>query len=63
MYVALALTYIGAAVALVLPWGLLLLPLLLIYTQTMVIAREEAYLADAFGQDFANYKTRVRRWL
>lgn len=63
MYVALALMYTGAAVALSLPWGLVLLPLLLIYTQTLVIAREERYLTSAFGQQYADYASRVRRWL
>lgn len=63
MYVAVALMYTGAAVALDLPWGIVLLPLLLIYTQTMVIAREERYLAIAFGQQYADYRAHVRRWL
>ncbi len=63
MYVALAIIYSGAAVALNLPWGIALLPVLLIYTYMMVIAREEAYLTRAFGQEYENYKGRVRRWL
>lgn len=63
MYVALAMMYTGAAVALSLPWGLILLPLLLIYTQTKVIAREERFLAGAFGQQYADYAAHVRRWI
>ena len=63
MYLALSIQYAGVAIALDQPWALLLLPALLIYVQTMVIAREEAYLAHAFGQKYANYKAHVRRWL
>lgn len=63
MYVALALMYSGAALLLNLSWALLLMPLLLVYTQRMVIAREEAFLADAFGQQYTSYAARVRRWL
>lgn len=63
MYVALAIMYTGFAVALSLPWGLVALPLLLVCTQTLVIAREEAFLSATFGQEYVNYKARVRRWL
>jgi protein-S-isoprenylcysteine O-methyltransferase Ste14 len=63
MYLALSLMYAGAAIALDQPWSLLMLPLLLVYIQTMVIAREEAFLAKTFGQAYANYKAHVRRWL
>jgi protein-S-isoprenylcysteine O-methyltransferase Ste14 len=63
MYVALALMYTGFAIAMILPWGLALLPLLLIYTQKMVIEREEAFLSKAFGQAYTDYAAHVRRWL
>lgn len=63
MYLSLALQYTGVALALNAPWALLLLPLLLIYTQRMVIAREEAFLTSAFGQEYLTYKARVRRWM
>lgn len=63
MYVALTIMYIGFALAIGLPWALILLPLLLVYVRTMVIAREEKSLANAFGQQYLDYKARVRRWL
>jgi protein-S-isoprenylcysteine O-methyltransferase Ste14 len=63
MYLALSILYAGVAIALDQPWALLMLPVLLIYVQKMVIAREEAFLAQAFGQDYAKYKAHVRRWL
>jgi protein-S-isoprenylcysteine O-methyltransferase Ste14 len=31
--------------------------------QTQVIAREEAYLATKFGNDYRAFRSRVRRWL
>ena len=63
MYVSNALMYTGFAIAMGVPWGLILLPFLLIFTQVVVIAREEKYLESAFGQQYTDYKTRVRRWL
>ena len=30
--------------------------------QTQVIAREETYLEAKFGDDYRDYKRRVRRW-
>ncbi len=63
MYVALTLMYIGFAIALSLPWSLILLPLIVIFIQTAVISREEASLEKTFGQRYSDYKARVRRWL
>ena len=63
MYVALALLYLGAAFLLNTPWPLLLFPILLILVQTYVIAREERYLERKFGDEYLQYKSRVRRWL
>jgi protein-S-isoprenylcysteine O-methyltransferase Ste14 len=41
---------------------LLLIPLTLFMTR-FVICREEEYLLRAFGDEYARYKRRVRRWL
>ena len=41
---------------------LLLAPAILVMTR-QVIAREEAYLARAFGEQYLSYKNAVRRWL
>ena len=42
---------------------LALLPIVLGLLFLLVIRREEAYLADAFGEQYAIYRSRVRRWL
>lgn len=39
------------------------LPIVLTLLVRLVMRREEAYLADAFGADYAAYRTRVRRWI
>ncbi len=63
MYVALALLYLGATFWLNTPWPLVLFPVLLFLVQTYVIAREEQYLKRKFGEEYLQYKSRVRRWL
>lgn len=63
IYLGFALTYAGFAVAMDSPVALgLLLPCLIVIDR-FVIAREERYLADRFGAEYAAYKERVRRWL
>jgi protein-S-isoprenylcysteine O-methyltransferase Ste14 len=44
-------------------WGLLLLPLTIALLHCGVIVREERYLAKRFGDAYANYTRRVRRWV
>jgi protein-S-isoprenylcysteine O-methyltransferase Ste14 len=62
MYLGMAVFYIGLAVILNSLAALVLLPVVLAIVQTQVIAREEAYLERAFGDEYVAYKTRVRRW-
>jgi len=45
------------------PWGLLLLPLSGLLLHWGVIAREERYLRERFGDPYERYLRRVRRWL
>lgn len=63
MYLGIALLYCGSAILFDSLLALLLLPVVLIVIQTQVIAREEAYLERAFGDDYRDYKLRVRRWI
>lgn len=62
LYLALALLHAGIGLVSGEAWVLLtLLPALLV-VRYYVIAREEAYLARRFGQDYLDYLARVRRW-
>jgi protein-S-isoprenylcysteine O-methyltransferase Ste14 len=44
-------------------WAILLLPLVLIIIEREVIEREERYLERTFGEEYLNYKRRMRRWV
>lgn len=44
-------------------WGTLLAPLVVILFNRFVIRPEEEYLASKFGEQFAAYQAKVRRWL
>lgn len=63
MYLGMALVYAGLAIGFDGPIALLLLPLVLLAIQTQVIAREERYLEQKFGEEYLRYTTKVRRWL
>lgn len=63
MYVGLTLAYLGEAGILKQVWPVILLPLALAYLQLMVIPLEETKLKEVFGQEYENYRARVRRWL
>jgi protein-S-isoprenylcysteine O-methyltransferase Ste14 len=62
-YVGMALVYIGIALLSQALWVLLPLPLVLAIVDRGVIAREERYLERKFGQEYLDYKRRVRRWV
>ncbi len=63
MYVGLTIAYIGGVAVINSAWPLILLPLVLVVLVRRVVSREEQYLSDAFGDQFAAYSSRVRRWL
>ncbi len=63
MYIALSLLYAGIGVAADNLWVLVLLVPLLAVVRTGVIAREERYLEEKFGEAYLRYKAKVRRWL
>ena len=63
LYLALTLFYVALAGLVNSAWPLLLLPLVLLVMQQGVIAREERYLEQKFGEQYVRYKSRVRRWL
>jgi protein-S-isoprenylcysteine O-methyltransferase Ste14 len=63
MYVGLSALYLGLALLFNVAWPIVLFPLVVIALDRLVIRREERYLADAFGDAYAVYRQRVRRWL
>ena len=63
MYTGLTIAYIGVGSLLASAWPLLLLPIVLFIVFRFVIQREERYLTDAFGAEYAEWCARVRRWL
>ena len=58
-----ALVYVGIALLSQALWVLLPLPFVLAIIDRGVIAREERYLERKFGQEYLDYKRRVRRWV
>jgi protein-S-isoprenylcysteine O-methyltransferase Ste14 len=63
MYVGLVLAYIGITCSIGNWWNIILLPLLILIIQEYVIKHEEKYLELEFGQQYEEYKRKVRRWL
>ncbi|MGQ0714682.1 MAG: methyltransferase family protein [Gemmatimonadaceae bacterium] len=63
MYVGLTVLYVGLCLLTGMLWPLVMLPFVLVALTTLVIRREERYLEDAFGAEYAAYRARVRRWL
>ncbi|MEO8575140.1 MAG: isoprenylcysteine carboxylmethyltransferase family protein [Gemmatimonadales bacterium] len=63
MYVGMSLAYFGGAFVMNSVWALILFPFVIALLSSLVIAREERYLSSAFGDDYDDYRKRVRRWL
>ena len=63
LYLSLAIIYAAAALLLGYLWPLVFLPLAVILISRLVIAREERYLEGKFGDEYARYRSSVRRWL
>jgi protein-S-isoprenylcysteine O-methyltransferase Ste14 len=63
MYLGLSVAYLGGALIVNSVWPVVILPVVLGLLYTFVIAREERYLAEAFGGEYDAYRKRVRRWL
>lgn len=63
IYLSLTLLYIGFAFLFNSIWSLLLLLPLLAIMIFGVILREEIYLEKKFGDEYLDYKKKVRRWI
>ncbi|MCB1783122.1 MAG: isoprenylcysteine carboxylmethyltransferase family protein [Alphaproteobacteria bacterium] len=62
IYIALTAIYLGICILFDLFWGLLLVVPLVLIIRTFVIEKEEVYLEKVFGQNYLDYKNKVRRW-
>ena len=63
MYTGLTLAYLGGSALLDSAWPVIVLPAVILILFQTVISREERYLRDAFGAEYAGYVASVRRWL
>jgi protein-S-isoprenylcysteine O-methyltransferase Ste14 len=63
IYVGMFLLYTGIGIAARSPWVLVLALPLVVILRYGVVAREERYLEQRFGDGYRDYKARVRRWL
>jgi protein-S-isoprenylcysteine O-methyltransferase Ste14 len=63
MYVSMLLSLAGAAVLFAIPWSMVLLPVFVIAVMFGAILPEEGTMSDVFGEEFARYRAKVRRWL
>ncbi len=63
IYVAMVLIYLGVTLIFNSIWLLPFLILVLLVMQFGVILREEIYLEEKFGKEYADYRKKVRRWI
>jgi protein-S-isoprenylcysteine O-methyltransferase Ste14 len=63
MYLSLVALYVGLLLLMNSWWPAVFLPLVILVTDRFVIAREERYLASTFGNEYDDYRRRVRRWI
>lgn len=63
IYVSLLLLFLAIAVIVDSPWFYGALPVLFLLLHGGVVLREENYLGQKFGEEYAAYTRRVRRWL
>jgi protein-S-isoprenylcysteine O-methyltransferase Ste14 len=63
LYLSLTLFYAGVAILMNALWAMLMLPAVLFLVNRGVIEREERYLERKFGEQYTQYKERVRRWI
>jgi len=63
LYISLTLLYTGISLVVNTVWPLVFLPVVLIVMHYGVILREERYLERLFGEEYQQYRAKVRRWL
>jgi protein-S-isoprenylcysteine O-methyltransferase Ste14 len=63
IYLGTLLLYASIGLAIRSSWVLTLTPIVLLILRFAVVAWEEKYLESQFGLAYADYRSRVRRWL
>jgi len=63
IYLAFGMLYLGAALLFDSTYILAMLVVVLVLFDRLQIPREERYLEQKFGEEFKNYKSKVRRWI
>jgi len=63
MYLGMTLALLGSGVALGSVGALLPLPVFVVLIETLFIRGEEVFLEEIFGQQFRDFRARVRRWI
>jgi protein-S-isoprenylcysteine O-methyltransferase Ste14 len=63
LYLSVTLFYAGVATLVNALWAMLMLPIVLFVMNRGVVEREERYLERKFGEQYTQYKGRVRRWI
>ena len=62
MYVAWTLMYLGIGLAANSLWIVVLLPAVVAFTHIFDVRREKRFLEKKFGEEYIQYKERVRRY-
>lgn len=63
LYLSVLMLYAGIAVLVNAVWMLCLLPVMLVALDRGAVIHEEEYLERKFGDQYLEYKRRVRRWI
>ena len=63
IYLSFALIYLGIALAFSSFWAVVFLVPIMVFIDRGQIVREEKYLEKKFGDEYVQYKSRVRRWI
>lgn len=63
IYLGLVIFLVAVSVLLNNLWIMIFIPVFVIIMRKGVIEREELYLEEKFGQEYIDYKKRVRRWI
>ena len=63
MYTGMSLIYLGSMLVLNFVWALFIFPLVIWILYRFVISKEERYLLAEFGDEYEDYRHRVRRWM